>query len=303
MRGWVRASLFGLAVALAPDGAPAQEGSAAARGEYLLRAGVCGGCHTDIKGGGAFLAGGRPIETPFGIFYSPNITPDPDSGIGGWSDADFTRAMREGVAPDGAHYFPVFPYTAYTGMSAADLADLKAYLDTVPPVSRANRAHDVAAPFGWRFTVGPWKWLFFKRGPYRPREDKSARWNRGAYLATALAHCGECHTPRNALGGLDRDLWFAGARIGPEGQRAPNITPHPATGIGRWSAEELSDLLETGLRPNFDDVQGLMGEAVEQGYRYLSDEDRAAIADYVMSLTPIDNLIPTKGGLSQSEFD
>ena len=274
-----------------------------ARGEYIFRAGVCTGCHTDTKGGGEFLAGGRPLKTPFGIFYSPNITPDPVTGIGGWSDADFARAMTEGVAPDGTHYFPVFPYTAFTGMIAADLADLKAYLDTVPPVRRVNRPHDVAAPFSWRFTVGPWKWLFFEAGPYRPRADRSARWNRGAYLATALAHCAECHTPRNLLGGLMRGMWFAGTENGPEGQRAPNITPHEATGIGRWSAAELSDLLKTGLKPNFDDVQGLMGEAVEQGYKYMRDDDLAAIADYVLSLTPIDNLVPSKIAAPQSEFE
>ena len=290
-------------MALTAADAGAQEKSAAARGEYIFRAGVCAGCHTDSKGGGEFLAGGRPLETPFGIFYSPNITPDPETGIGGWSAADFARAMRDGVAPDGSHYFPVFPYTAFTGMSAADLADLKAYLDTVPAVRRANRAHDVAAPFGWRFTVGPWKWLFFERGPYEPRADRSRQWNRGAYLATALAHCAECHSPRNLLGGLMRDMLFAGTENGPEGQRAPNITPHVATGIGRWSAAELSDLLKTGLKPDFDDVQGLMGEAVEQGYKYLRDDDLAAIADYVMSLDPVDNLVPTKLAAPRSGFE
>lgn len=307
----IRAALCGLVVWLSAADVGAQEGSisttgdqsAAARGEYIFRAGICAGCHTDTKGGGAFLAGGRPIKTPFGVFYSPNITPDPDTGIGGWSDADFTRAMTEGVAPDGTHYFPIFPYTSFTGMKPADVTDLKAYLNTVPPVKRANLPHDVAAPFNWRFTVGAWKLLFFKRGPFQTRADRSAHWNRGAYLATALAHCTECHTPRNPLGGLDRDLWFAGTLQGPEGQRSPNITPHGATGIGRWSADELADLLKTGLKSNFDDVQGTMGEAVEQGFKYLSDDDLAAIADYVMSLPPIDNLVPVKAPARKSAFD
>ena len=281
----------------------AQGTSAAARGEYIFRAAGGCGCHTDFKGGGEFLAGGRPLKTLFGIFYSPNITPDAETGIGGWSKADFARAMTEGVAPDGSHYFPVFPYTAFTGMTAADLADLKAYLDTVPAVRRANRSHDAAAPFRWRFTVGPWKLLFFEPGPYRPRADQSAAWNRGAYLATALAHCGECHTPRNEAGGMRREKWFAGTARGPEGQRAPNITPHGATGIGRWSAAELADLLKTGLKPNFDDVQGLMSEVVEQGYKYLTDADRAAIADYVMSLPAIDNRVPEKASKPQSGYD
>ncbi len=297
------AALCGLAAGLAIFGARAQETSATARGEYIFRAAGGCSCHTDVKGGGEFLAGGRPLDTPFGIFYSPNITPHRDTGIGAWSDGDFTRAMSEGVAPDGSHYFPVFPYTAFTKMTAADLADLKAYLDSVPAIARTNRSHDVAAPFGWRFTVGPWKWLFFERGPFRLRADKPARWNRGAYLATALAHCGECHTPRNVMGGLDRAMWFAGTAQGPEGQRSPNITPHAGTGIGRWSAAELIDLLKTGLKPDFDDVQGVMGEAVEQGYKYINDEDLAAIADYVLSLDPIDNRVPEKRAASQSEFD
>ncbi len=303
MAGWIGAVLCGLMAALTADAAQAQETSAQARGEYIFRAAGGCGCHTDVKGGGDFLAGGRPLETPFGIFYSPNITPDRDSGIGAWSDADFARAMSEGVAPDGSDYFPVFPYTAFTGMTAADLADLKAYLDTVPAIARTNRSHEVAAPYRWRFMVGPWKWLFFEPGPYRPRADRTGRWNRGAYLATALAHCAECHTPRNAMGALMRDMLFAGAARGPEGQRAPNITPHAGTGIGRWSAAELIDLLKTGLKPDFDDVQGLMSEAVEQGYKYMSDEDLAAIADYVLSLPAIDNLVPSKSAASQSEFD
>ena len=302
MGHWIRAALCGLAALTAAD-AGAQVESPAARGEYIFRAAGGCSCHTDVKGGGEFLAGGRPLKTPFGIFYSPNITPDRDTGIGAWSDTDFARAMTEGVAPDGSHYFPVFPYTAFTGMTAADLADLKAYLDSIPAIAGTNRSHDVAAPYGWRFTVGPWKWLFFERGPFRPRADKLARWNRGAYLATALAHCGECHTPRNVMGGLDRAMWFAGTAEGPEGQRAPNITPHAGTGIGRWSAAELIDLLKTGLKPNFDDVQGVMDEAVEQGYKYMNDEDLAAIADYVLSLNPIDNRVPEKGAASQSGFD
>lgn len=265
-----------------------------ARGEYIFRAtGGCS-CHTDIKSGGDFLAGGRPLNTPFGIFYSPNITPDAETGIGAWSGADFVRAITEGVSPDGAHYFPVFPYTAFTGMSAADLADLKAYLDTVPPVRRPNQSHDVDPPFGWRFTVGPWKQLFFEPGAFQPRPDRSALWNRGAYLATALAHCSECHTPRNRLGGLEREKWFAGTEQGPDGRRVPNITPHGETGIGRWDGDDVAALLKTGLKPDYDDVQGAMEEAIDQGYKYLTDEDRAAIADYVMSLTPIDNHVASK---------
>ncbi|MEE8499044.1 MAG: cytochrome c [Kiloniellales bacterium] len=292
-----------LIAAASVGSACAQEGDAVARGEYVFRAGGGCSCHTDIKQGGAFLAGGRALKTPFGIFYSPNITPDRETGIGGWSVADFVRAMREGIGPDGAHYFPVFPYTSFTNATDGDLKDLKAYLDTVAPVRKRNRAHDVAAPFGWRVSVGPWKWLFFEKGPFRPEPGRSKAWNRGAYLATALAHCGECHTPRNALAGLDGDMWFAGTKDGPEGELAPNITPHAGTGIGRWSAADLAGLLKTGRKPDFDDVQGLMAEAIEQGYKYLDDADLEAIAEYVRSLPPIDNRVEAKSTAPRSPYE
>lgn len=295
-------ALLAMLAAAAGGTAGAQE-DAAARGEYLFRAAGGCTCHTNPVGGGAFLAGGRALPTPFGVFHSPNITPDGETGIGGWSEADFARAMGEGVAPDGSHYFPVFPYTAFTGMSAADLADLKAYLDTVPAVRQANRPHDVAAPFGWRFAIAPWKWLFFEPGPLRPDPERSERWNRGAYLAIAVAHCGECHTPRNALGALDRSQWFAGAREGPTGKPVPNITPHRATGIGGWSAGDIATLLKSGRKPDFDTIQGVMAEAIEHGYRYLSDGDRAAIAEYVLSLPPIDNRISTATTTTPSEYE
>ncbi|MEE8274273.1 MAG: cytochrome c [Alphaproteobacteria bacterium] len=286
-RVWLAAALIALVFAV--GGAAARE--AVERGKYLFRAAGGCSCHTDVKRGGAFLAGGRALETPFGTFYSPNITPDSETGIGGWSIADFTRAMRDGVAPDGGHYFPAFPYTAFTGIADVDLADMKAYLDTVPPVRRRNTPHDVRPPFAWRFMLAPWKWLFFERGPFRPDPERPASWNRGAYLATALAHCGECHTPRNFLGGLDGGLWFAGTGNGPEGRRVPNITPDVATGIGRWSARDVMDLLETGFKPDFDNIQGPMAEAIEHGYKYLSESDRAAIAEYVLTRPPIENRV------------
>lgn len=287
------AALFVLVAAA--GGAAAQQSGMVERGEYLFRAAGGCSCHTDLARGGAFLAGGRPLKTPFGTFYTPNITPDRDTGIGGWSAADFARAMRHGIAPDGSHYFPSFPYTAFTNITDADLEAMKAYLDTVPPVRRTNTPHDVAPPFGWRFIVGPWKWLYFERGPYAPDAGRSETWNRGAYLATALGHCGECHTPRTLLGGLDRDMWFAGVKDGPEGELVPNITPHGETGIGRWSAGDIATLLETGLKPDFDDVQGLMEEAVGNGFKYLARDDRMAIAEYVLSLPGIDNRLEPGG--------
>ena len=283
--------------------AHAQETDAAARGAYVFRAAGGCSCHTDVERKGAYLAGGRPLKTPFGVFYSPNITPDAETGIGGWSAADFRRAMREGIAPDGSHYFPVFPYTSFTKASDPDIDDLWAYLGSVPAVRQANREHEVSAPFGWRFTVGPWKLLYFEEGRWRPDPGKSARWNRGAYLANALAHCGECHTPRDAMGGTDETLRYAGAKDGPEGEPAPNITPHAATGIGRWNAGDVAKLLKTGLKPDFDNVQGVMAEAIDHGYSQINDADRAAIAEYVLSLPAIENRVEPDKSKSDSSYD
>ncbi|MBI3707992.1 MAG: cytochrome c, partial [Proteobacteria bacterium] len=218
-----------------PGQAQTPDGAAIKRGEYLFIAGGCIGCHTDVKNNGAPLAGGRALATPFGTFYGPNITPDPVHGIGKWSDADFIRALREGVRPDGANYFPVFPYTSFTKISDADLRDLKAYIFSLPPVAKPSRPHDVSFPFNLRFLQFGWKLLNFTAGPYAPDTTKPADWNRGAYLVQALTHCGECHTPRNAMGGLKTSLAYAGTADGPEGERVPNVTTDPDTGIGKWS--------------------------------------------------------------------
>lgn len=306
----LRAGLATLGLAVVgwlPSGGHAEDGAldtdAVGRGAVVFHAGGCYSCHTDVKNGGEPLAGGRALDTPFGIFYSPNITPDAETGIGGWSEADLARALREGIAPDGSHYFPVFPYTSFTGMSDRDVRDLKAYIDSRPAVRQPNRPHDVSPPFGWRFLMAPWKWLFFESERFAPDPQRSESWNRGAYLATALAHCGECHTPRNALGALDTSLWYAGTKDGPEGELAPNITPHGATGIGRWSEGDLVYLLKSGFKPDFDNVQGLMEEAIENSYKHLSDDDLKAIAEYVLSLPPIENQVETKSGSSDSGFD
>ena len=254
-------------------------------------------CHTNYPGEGDTapeLAGGRALETPFGIFYSTNITPDRETGIGDWSLDDFVRAMREGLSPVGQHYFPVFPYTAFTGLSDADLADLKVHLDSLPAVRRENRPHDVHLPFSFRPAVAGWKFLNFVPG--RIEEDSAptssgvdAATNRGRYLALAAAHCGECHTPRTWTGGLDRTRWLAGSRDGPEGELAPNITPDEQTGIGDWSIPDLVWYLETGLKPDGDDTQGLMSEVIRHGYANLPREDREAIAQYLKSVPAIEN--------------
>lgn len=271
-----------------------QEPSAAQRGEYIFHAAGGCSCHTDFENKGAFLAGTRPIKTPFGQVYSTNITPDPKTGIGNWSDDDFITAIRKGVAPNGAHYFPVFPYTSFTRMTDKDILDMKAYLFSVLSVEQENRPPDMIPPFGWRFGLVVWKWLYFRSGPFQPNPAQSQEWNRGAYLSKALGHCAECHTPRNLMGGLKSKMYYAGSVDGPEGQLAPNITPDEKTGIGEWSIPDMVWFLQTGLKPDGDDAQGLMREVIEKGLKYLTEADLKAIAVYLRSLKPIYNKIVTK---------
>lgn len=258
------------------------------KGRYLITAGGCISCHTDYKKKGKPFAGGAPIPTPFGTFYPPNITPDKTHGIGGWSDADFIRAMRDGKNPDGAHYFPSFPYTSYTQITEPDLKAMKAYLFSIPAVAQASVPHDISFPFSWRFLQTGWKLLFFRQGEFGPDSAQSAEVNRGAYLANALAHCGECHTPRNLLGGLDYDQWMAGTPDGPEGESMPNLTPDPETGLS-WDVEEIAEYLKTGQTPEFDYAGSLMAEVIEHNTGKLTDEDRLAIARYLKSLEPVQN--------------
>jgi mono/diheme cytochrome c family protein len=242
-----------------------------------------------VKNHGALLAGGRALKTPFGTFHAPNITPDRETGIGAWSDEDFLRALREGMSPDGAHLYPAFPYTSYTRMSDDDMLAIKGYIFSLPPVRQENRAHDLDFPFGWRFLLGPWKMLNFTPGAFAADPVRSDSWNRGAYLVEALGHCGECHTPRDALGALNREQWLAGNTEGPEGDKVPNITPDEATGIGSWSKGQITGVLRTGLLPDGDVVGSGMGEVVNNGTSRLTDEDRAAIAEYLQSQRPIAN--------------
>jgi mono/diheme cytochrome c family protein len=263
----------------------AADEDAVMHGEYLVRAGGCFSCHT--AAGGQKLAGGRALATPFGTFYSPNITPDPQTGIGRWTDAQFVRALREGVRPDGANYFPVFPYPSFTGITDDDALAIKAYLFSRPPVRQQNRPHDVAFPFSKRFLQTGWKLLFFTPGPFEPAPERSAAYNRGAYLVSALAHCGECHTPRNFLGAMRSGQWLAGTPDGPDGRLVPNITPDPGSGIGKWEKEDVVELLKTGATPEQSKVKGAMREVIEDGLKYLSDGDLEAIADYLFAQPPI----------------
>jgi mono/diheme cytochrome c family protein len=224
-----------------------------------------------------------------GTFYGPNITPDPGHGVGRWTEADFLRALGEGVAPDGSPYYPVFPYTAYTRMRADDARALWAYLASLPPVAEPDRQHDLPWYLRWRTVVHAWRWLHFQRGEWRDDPGRPPEWNRGAYLAEGMAHCGECHTPRDRLGGLDLSRRYAGTREGPEGAPAPNITPDRETGIGRWRVGDLADFLSTGATPGGDFTGGLMAEVVKEGTRHLTEGDRMAIGTYVLSLPAVSN--------------
>jgi len=261
--------------------APAQ--GDAKRGEYLVRAGGCLGCHTGEKEDAVPFAGGRALKTPFGTFFGPNITPHPQAGIGRWSEADFVRAMRHGARPDGANYFPAFPYPSFTKISDGDLRDLWAYLRTLPPSSQPSREHDLWFFFGWRFLVTVWKWFFFTPGPFVNPQGVSAIVNRGAYLVQALGHCGECHTPRNFLGGPKRGRFLAGGKL-PDGEDVSNLTPAQ---LKKWSDSELADFLTIGTTPDGDVPSESMGEVIRNTTSQLTPQDLAALIAYLRSLPPL----------------
>ena len=254
------------------------------RGAYIFRAAGCHACHSDTTPGAPPLAGGRALKTPFGVFYSPNITPDRETGLGDWSLSDFAQALRMGVAPDGSAYFPAFPYPSYSGMKDEDIADLWAYLQSVEPVAKANLEHELDFPFGFRFLAGIWKGLFFEPGVFQEDPARDADWNRGAYLVRHLGHCGECHTPRGALGALDAERHLAGTLEGPEGKKVPNITPDAGDGIGEWSESDLVFFMEIGMLPDGDFAGGAMEEVISEGTSHLTAEDRKAIARYLLSV-------------------
>jgi len=261
-------------------------------GKYILTAAGCVGCHTTKanKQKARLLSGGRALKTPFGVYYSPNITPDPEHGLGNWTEADFLEALRNGKSPTGDHYLPVFPYTSYTQMTDDDMRDLWAYMKTRPPISDANIPHAAPFIFRMRFTLGPWKMLNFKPGAFVPDPERDAEWNRGAYLVKALGHCGECHTPRNFMGGLKSDLYHAGAKQGPEGEVVPNITMDADTGIGKWTTDDLDTLLTIRMLPDGDFAGSGMAEVIENTAK-LTPEDRKAIISYIRSVPAIKNKV------------
>jgi mono/diheme cytochrome c family protein len=270
------------ALPLAP--AMAADPDAIARGAYLAAAAGCETCHTDGKNNRPALAGGRELKTPFGSFYTPNITPDPQFGIGKWSDADFLRALRKGVSPSRSDYYPAFPYVSFTLLKDADILDIKAWLFSRPPVPLPNKPHDLAFPYSVRLLMAPWKILYFREGPFHGRPAESAEWNRGSYLVKAVAHCGECHTPRNALGATDKSRRLAGVDDGPGGINAPDITSHPDA-LGKWSTADIEALLKDGITPDGDFVGKEMKEVVAETTRLTAD-DLHAIGVYLKTVPP-----------------
>ena len=254
------------------------------RGAYVARLSGCIACHTGTKGGKGVLAGGAEIETEFGSFFAPNITPHATDGIGSWTLADFSRALTAGESPDGEHYFPVFPYTFYRKLTDQDVVDLWAAVRSVPPVEGGPPPHDLKFPFGWREAVGAWKRLFLERGLIEPVADRTDAWNRGRYLAEAAAHCGACHTPRTWLGGRDLGRKYQGGN-GPGGEKIPPITP-TALSQAKWDADGLRYALRTGLTQSGDVFGESMAEVVRDGTRFWSDADIDAIVTYLMAPNP-----------------
>jgi len=282
----LKITLLLVAAYAASDAAVAE--SEILRGEYLIHAGGCIDCHTEDEKDAVPLAGGRQLETPFGVFYSPNITPDAETGIGNWSDADFLNAFWEGVNPDGDDYYPAFPYTAYTGVSRVDLLAIKAYLFSLDPVVKETPEHDLSWYISTRLAAGAWKLANFEAGRFTAETAHSPQWNRGAYLVRHLGHCGECHTPRGKTGALDHDRELAGARSEPEGESIPNITQHRNDGIGRWSIGDIEYFLDTGMLPDGDYTGSSMSAIVDNNTSKLTKGDRLAIATYLKSLPAID---------------
>jgi mono/diheme cytochrome c family protein len=261
----------------------------AARGERIFWAGGCSSCHARPKATGKArfeLGGGVELKTPFGVFVAPNISPDRKDGIGAWTVADFANALLRGVAPDGSHLYPAFPYTSYTRMKLSDVADLYAFLKTLPPVSGKAPPHRIPFPFSIRRGLGLWKLVYLTDRPMvaLPANASPAA-REGQYLVEGPGHCGECHTTRSIAGAMKPGEWLAGAYGLPGNGNAPNITPGEG-GIGDWSEKDIAYFLETGFTPDFDSVGGAMVE-VQRNMAELPAADREAIAAYLKAVPPL----------------
>ena len=254
----------------------AAEDDLVSRGAYLAAAAGCKSCHTDTENDGPDYAGGHRLETPFGDFYTPNITPDEATGIGSWNDADFVAAVREGRSPAGKAYYPAFPYASYAGMTDEDVLAIKAYLDSLPAVRAQAPDNELSWYVPGRWAMGIWQALF-SPWEYAPPAGASEQWRRGAYLARHLGHCGECHTPRNRLGALDtaRELQGNEADVG----GAPGIDPQS---LADWSAEDLEFFLELGMYPDGDFAGGGMTAVIDDNTALLTPADRAALVEFLL---------------------
>ncbi|QQC66782.1 cytochrome c [Paraburkholderia ginsengisoli] len=253
------------------------------RGEYLTRVGDCAACHTADKS--RPFAGGLPIDTPFGTIVTPNITPDADTGIGQWSDADFLRAMHEGIGKGGERLYPAFPYAEYTRVTEQDVLAIRAYLNTLAPIHFTPPANNLKFPFNQRWLMTFWNMFNFTEGRFVPDPKQSAEWNRGAYLVQGLAHCEECHTPRNVTQGLKSSARFSGAVQA--GWHAFNITPDKISGVGEWRDDELVAYLSTGAAAGRANAAGPMGEVVADSTQYLTPVDLRSIVVYLRSVPPV----------------
>jgi mono/diheme cytochrome c family protein len=265
----------------------------AAAGERIFWLGGCSSCHaTPVDGKRAkgedklLLGGGMELDTPYGVFRVPNISPDRDDGIGAWSMLDFVNAVQRGVLPDGRHLYPAFPYTSYARMATRDVMDLRAYLDTLPAIKGRVAPSTLRFPWSFRRGIGLWKRRYLETGPVVQFDAPSDAVQRGQALVEGAGHCGECHTPRDRFGGLILDRWLSGApNLEGEG-RVPNITPGGKE-VSGWSAADIAYYLESGFTPDFDTVGGSM-VAVQEGLAHLSDDDRAAIAAYLKAIPAVD---------------
>jgi mono/diheme cytochrome c family protein len=282
---WLLTAPQPLAAAALPDRAADLD-----NGRRMFFAGGCGPCHAAERAQGEdryLLGGGQALATPYGTFRAPNISPDPETGIGGWSDADFVNAMQRGVSPEGRHYYPSFPYTSYARMRTEDVLDLKAFLDTLPPVRNAVAGHDLAFPYNLRRGLGLWKRLHLSAEPVADLPEASEAVRRGQYLVEGPGHCGECHTMRDGSGGLMLGEWLAGAPSPDSDGFVPNITPHP-DGLADWSERDIAYALETGFTPDFDTMGGSM-TAVQENLAELPEADREAIAAYLKAIAALPN--------------
>lgn len=281
-----------------PTGVPAELALAdtVTRGAYVASMADCQACHT--APGGQPFAGGRAFVLPFGTIYTPNLTPDPETGIGNWTDAQFLNAVHRGIAPDGSRYYPAFPYPSYTLLSDEDVLAIKAHLFTLKPVKQANKPNNFGFPYNQRWLMAIWSVLFNPNERFRPVPERSPEWNRGAYLVEAAGHCGECHTPRNLMQALDQRRKFGGGVA--EGWTAYNISSDTVSGVGDWSAADLAAYLSTGHARGRGVASGPMAEAVELSLSRLTKSDIGAIVTYLRSVPAVKGDLPVPAGPAPS---